>query len=91
MISPTAILAHVDATHRRPVRVGMLVVSEYESDARVRRQAESLVERGDEVTVVALHTDGRPDVETVDGVRVIHLPTQKYRGESSLEIGRAHV
>ncbi|HCU48752.1 MAG TPA: hypothetical protein DGG94_02820, partial [Micromonosporaceae bacterium] len=62
----------------------MLVVSEYESDARVRRQAESLVERGDEVTVVALHTDGRPDVETVDGVRVIHLPTQKYRGESSL-------
>lgn len=84
MISPTAILAHVDATHRRPVRVGMLVVSEYESDARVRRQAESLVERGDEVTVVALHTDGRPDVETVDGVRVIHLPTQKYRGESSL-------
>lgn len=62
----------------------MLVVSEYESDARVRRQAEALVERGDEVTVVALHAEGHPDVEEVDGVRVVHLPTQKYRGESSL-------
>jgi glycosyltransferase involved in cell wall biosynthesis len=62
----------------------MVVVSEYDSDARVRRQAEALVERGDEVTVMALHAEGRPDVETVDGVRVVHLPTQKYRGESSL-------
>ncbi len=62
----------------------MVVVSEYDSDARVRRQAEALVERGDEVTVLALHAQGRPDVETVDGVRVVHLPTQKYRGESSL-------
>ncbi len=62
----------------------MVVVSEYDSDARVRRQAEALVERGDEVTVVALHAEGKPDVETVDGVRVVHLPTQKYRGESSL-------
>jgi glycosyltransferase involved in cell wall biosynthesis len=61
----------------------MLVVSEYESDARVRRQAEALVERGDEVTVLALHAPGKPDVEVIDGVKVIHLPTQKYRGESS--------
>jgi glycosyltransferase involved in cell wall biosynthesis len=69
---------------RRPVRVGMLVISEYESDSRVRRQAEALVERGDEVTVVALHAAGRPEVDDVEGVRVVHLPTQKYRGESSL-------
>ncbi len=62
----------------------MLVVSEYESDARVRRQAEALVERGDDVTVVALHAEGKPDVEMIDGVRVVHLPTQKYRGDSSL-------
>ncbi|WP_162907597.1 glycosyltransferase [Allorhizocola rhizosphaerae] len=74
----------MDATKRRPIRVGMLVISEYESDARVRRQAEALVERGDEVTVVALHAEGRPAVDVVDGVNVVHLPTQKYRGESSL-------
>jgi glycosyltransferase involved in cell wall biosynthesis len=74
----------VEIRQRQPVRVGMLVVSEYESDARVRRQAEALVERGDEVTVVALHADGRPEIDEVEGVRVVHLPTQKYRGESSL-------
>ncbi len=62
----------------------MLVISEYESDARVRRQAEALVERGDEVTVVALHTAGRPEIDVVEGVNVVHLPTRKYRGESSL-------
>lgn len=62
----------------------MLVVSEYDSDARVRRQAEALVERGDDVTVLALNAPGRPEVEMIDGVRVVHLPTQKYRGDSSL-------
>jgi glycosyltransferase involved in cell wall biosynthesis len=68
---------------RQPVRVGMLVASEYESDSRVRRQAEALVERGDEVTVLALSGGGRPEVETLDGVRVVHLPVAKYRGDSS--------
>lgn len=65
------------------LRVGMLVVSQYESDPRVRRQAEALVARGDEVTVVALHAEGRPADDMVDGVRVIHLPTRKYRGDST--------
>jgi hypothetical protein len=60
----------------------MVVVSEYESDPRVRRQAEALAARGDEVTVVALSTPGRPAVDTLDGVRVVHLPTRKYRGGS---------
>lgn len=60
----------------------MLVAGEYESDARVRRQAEALVERGDEVTVLALHAPGRPEVETIEGVQVVHLSTSKYRGES---------
>jgi len=64
-------------------RVGMLVVSQYESDPRVRRQAEALVARGDQVTVLALHADGRPADDLVDGVRVIHLPVRKYRGDSA--------
>jgi glycosyltransferase involved in cell wall biosynthesis len=62
----------------------MVVISEYESDPRVRRQAEALVARGDEVTVVALNAPGRPAVDTVDGVRVVHLPTRKYRGSSAM-------
>ncbi len=61
----------------------MVVISEYESDPRVRRQAEALVARGDQVTVVALNAPGRPAVDTLDGVRVVHLPTHKYRGSSA--------
>jgi glycosyltransferase involved in cell wall biosynthesis len=61
----------------------MVVISEYESDPRVRRQAEALAARGDEVTVVALNAPGRPAVDTLDGVRVVHLPTRKYRGSSA--------
>jgi glycosyltransferase involved in cell wall biosynthesis len=65
------------------LRVGMLTVSQYESDPRVRRQAEALVARGDQVTVLALHAEGRPAVDMVDGVQVVHLPTRKYRGDSA--------
>lgn len=68
---------------RRPLRVGMVVISEYESDPRVRRQAEALAARGDEVTVLALDAPGRPMVERLDGVRVVHLPIRKYRGSSA--------
>ncbi len=61
----------------------MLAVTQYESDPRVRRQAEALVARGVEVTVLALHAAGRPAQEMVDGVRVVHLPVRKYRGDSA--------
>jgi glycosyltransferase involved in cell wall biosynthesis len=61
----------------------MVVASEYESDARVRRQAEALAERGDRVTVLALHAANRPRVADIDGVRVVHLPVRKYRGDSA--------
>jgi glycosyltransferase involved in cell wall biosynthesis len=61
----------------------MVVVSQYESDPRVRRQAEALVARGDEVTVWALHADGRPTHDVVEGVQVVHMPVQKYRGDST--------
>jgi glycosyltransferase involved in cell wall biosynthesis len=60
----------------------MLAVTEYASDPRVRRQAEALAARGDEVTVLALHAPGGPVEEVVDGVRVVHLKTQKFRGAS---------
>jgi glycosyltransferase involved in cell wall biosynthesis len=67
----------------RPLRIGMMIVSEYEANPRVRRQAEALAARGDEVTVLALHAEGRPRDEIVDGVRVVHTPVRKYRGDSA--------
>lgn len=67
----------------RRLRIAMVVASEYESDARVRRQAEALAERGDEVTVLALDAPGLERETVVDGVRVVHLPVAKYRGDST--------
>ena len=70
-------------SRRRPARIGMMIVSEYEANPRARRQAEALAARGDDVTVLALHADGRPREEVVDGVRVVHAPVRKYRGDSA--------
>jgi len=67
-----------------PLRVGMLIISEYEANARVRREAEALAARGDDVTVLALDRRGAPRVEMIDGVRVVHLRVRKYRGDSTL-------
>ena len=67
----------------RPLRIGMMIVSEYEANPRVRRQAEALAARGDDVTVLALQAEGRPVREIIDGVRVIHTPVRKYRGDSA--------
>jgi glycosyltransferase involved in cell wall biosynthesis len=61
----------------------MMICSEYEANPRVRRQAEALAARGDDVTVLALHADGRPRHDLVDGVRVVHARTRKYRGDSA--------
>jgi glycosyltransferase involved in cell wall biosynthesis len=69
---------------RRPVRVGMVIVSEYEANPRVRREAEALAARGDEVTVLALNRAGAPREQVIDGVRVIHLRVSKYRGDSAI-------
>jgi glycosyltransferase involved in cell wall biosynthesis len=67
---------------RRPLRVAMVVASHYDSDARVRRQAEALAERGDEVTVLALADAGRPRSERLDGVNVVRPGVGKYQGDS---------
>ena len=61
----------------------MAICSEYEANPRVRREAEALAARGDQVTVFALHAEGRPRTEVIDGVRVVHAPTRKYRGTSA--------
>jgi glycosyltransferase involved in cell wall biosynthesis len=75
---------------RRPLRIGMVICSEYEANPRVRRQAEALAARGDEVTVFALHAPGRPAQEVIDGVNVVHAPTRKYRGEAALAYMRLY-
>lgn len=71
------------APNRHPLKVMMLAAADYEVDARIRRQAESLVRRGDSVTVVALgERHGGMQIKWLEGVQVIEVPVSKYRGES---------
>lgn len=55
------------------VRICMISYSFYESDNRVRRYAETLAKRGDEVDVLALGREGKPDFEVIAGVRVYRI------------------
>jgi glycosyltransferase involved in cell wall biosynthesis len=63
-----------DAAARSGRRVCMLVYSFYESDNRVMRYARALVERGDELDVIALSSgDDQPQFEVLDKVNVYRI------------------
>jgi glycosyltransferase involved in cell wall biosynthesis/peptidoglycan/xylan/chitin deacetylase (PgdA/CDA1 family) len=58
----------------QPLRVCMLTYSAYEFDNRVRRYAESLAMRGDDVEVLSVSLgDESPRDTTLDGVKITHL------------------
>jgi len=65
---------------RPPRRVAMLAYSFYEYDGRIRRYAETLAERGDDVSFYCL---GKPEQvatgqwETLNGVRILRLQTRE--------------
>ncbi|RMG20485.1 MAG: glycosyltransferase [Deltaproteobacteria bacterium] len=59
------------------MRVGVIVFTHYRRDGRVRRAAEALAARGDEVRVVALHEEGHPEVEVMRGVTVERVPLRR--------------
>ncbi len=54
-------------------RACMLAYTFYETDGRVKRYAEALAGRGDQVDVIALRREGQPKEETVNGVRVYRI------------------
>jgi glycosyltransferase involved in cell wall biosynthesis len=51
----------------------MLAYTFYDSDNRVRRYAEALVKRGDQVDAIALAREGQPAFEVIQGVRVFRI------------------
>lgn len=55
----------------------MVAYTFYEADNRVRRYAEALAKRGDEVDAIALRREGQPRLEIIRGVRVYRI--QKRR------------
>jgi glycosyltransferase involved in cell wall biosynthesis len=68
---------------RRPRAVCSVAYTHYRSDPRVRREAEALADRGDNVTVVALQREGEPSEQQIGNVRVIGLPITRYRGNGA--------
>lgn len=69
----------------------MVAYTNYLSDARPRREAETLVRRGDQVDFIALAEKGRPAFEFVQGVRLFHVRQMKYRGGSGVSYILAYV
>ena len=61
---------------RRPLRVAMVSYSFYETDNRVLRYASTLAKRGDHVDVFALHREGKPAKELLQGVHVHRLQSR---------------
>ncbi|MGH9598662.1 MAG: glycosyltransferase family 4 protein [Terracidiphilus sp.] len=60
----------------------MVAYTNYLSDARPRREAETLVRRGDRVDFITLGEKDRPSTETVAGVRLLRVRQRKYQGGS---------
>jgi glycosyltransferase involved in cell wall biosynthesis len=54
----------------------MLAYSFYDADNRVRRYAEALVRRGDQVDAIAVGHAGQPPVEVINGVRVFRVQSR---------------
>ena len=67
-----------------PKRIAMVAYTHYESDPRVRREAETLAERGDEVTVWCLQSEGTQAFDRIEGVDVRRIAISRYRGGKAL-------
>jgi len=61
----------------------MLAFTHYSTDTRVRREAEVLTARGDEVDFICLKED-RTNQHTFNGVQLYPLSVRRYRGNSTL-------
>jgi glycosyltransferase involved in cell wall biosynthesis len=72
-------------------KICMVAYTNYLTDARPRREAETLVRRGDQVDFVALADDGSTPIENVNGVRLLRLRQHRYRGSSGLSYAFAYI
>jgi len=69
----------------------MVAYTNYLSDARPQREAETLARRGDHVDFIALADAGSPKIETVNGVKLLRFRQKRYRGDSGLSYALAYV
>lgn len=67
------------------MKVCMVAYTFYENDNRVRRYAEALAKRGDEVDAVALRSNGDPPHEVIEGVNVHRIQRRVYNERSKFD------
>jgi glycosyltransferase involved in cell wall biosynthesis len=70
----------MSAARRRRRPICMIVHAYYEEDARVRREAETLVAAGWEVDVFGLRRPGETPSAVVEGVNLRRLPVGRHQG-----------
>lgn len=64
-------------------RICMIAYSEYASDARIRREAESLAARGDLVDCICLPLESQGASRVLNDVNLYPLNVRRYRGSST--------
>ena len=70
-------------------KICMIAYSPYEDDNRVRRYAETLAKRGDQVDVIALSRDpAQPPVEEIEGVTVYRVQHREHNERSKWTYAR---
>lgn len=67
------------------MNVCLVAYTFYEIDYRVRRYAESLVERGDHVDVISLRRDDQEPKDILNGVNVFRVQKRPYNEKSLLD------
>src|SRR5437870_1554302 len=72
-------------------KILMVAYTNYRTDARPRREAETLAARGDSVDFLCLKDHGHAKIETINGVRLIHVSQSRYRGSSAVQYVLAYM
>ena len=67
----------------RILRICMVRHAYYSTDARVRREANALREKGYEIDVICLKEKGEKGREAINGINIHRLPVQRRRGNIS--------
>jgi glycosyltransferase involved in cell wall biosynthesis len=65
-------------------KICMIAYTRYASDARVRREAEALAARGDQVDFICVKEQKGGMADTYGGVRLFPISASRYQGDSTL-------
>jgi glycosyltransferase involved in cell wall biosynthesis len=71
-------------------RICMLAYSHYSTDPRIRREAEALAARGDDISCISL-MEKSPEPWELNGVKLLPVPMGRYRGGSAGSYFRSYL